>query len=52
MSTTLYVKGYTGKNNTEFLKHFEAVKFCIERDLSFPKETSEFFRDKIEGEKV
>lgn len=50
MSTSLNVKGYSDKNNPEFLKHLEAVEFCIERNLSFPKETSEFFKGKVGGE--
>lgn len=50
MSTSLYVKGFTGKDNPEFIKHFNAVKFCIENELSFPKETSEFFKGKVHGD--
>lgn len=48
MSISLYVRGYTGKENKEFQKHYNAVKFCIENELSYPKETSEFFKGKIE----
>lgn len=49
MSTSLSVKAYSGKNSPEFQKHYNAVKFCVENELSFPKETSEFFRGKVEG---
>ncbi len=50
MSVYLSVNGYMGKNNSEFKKHYNAVKFCIENELSFPKETSEFFKGKVGGE--
>lgn len=49
MSLTLSIKGFTGKNNSEFKKHQSAVVFCLTNDLSFPKETSEFFKGKIDG---
>ena len=47
MSTTINVTAYSGKQSKEFQKHYKAVKFCIENDLSYPKETSEFFKGKI-----
>jgi hypothetical protein len=50
MSASLNIKAYSDKNNPEFKKHLEAVEFCIERNLSFPKETSEFFKGKVGGE--
>ncbi|MBK8746682.1 MAG: hypothetical protein IPM04_02150 [Saprospiraceae bacterium] len=50
MSTTLSVKGYKTKESPEFKKHYKAVEFCIENELTFPKETSEFFKGKIGGE--
>lgn len=50
MSVQVIVKGFTGKEVPEFQKHFESVQFCIERELSFPKETVEFFKGKIEEE--
>ncbi len=50
MSLSLSVTAYAGKDNLEFQKHFRAVKFCIEEGLSFPKETSEFFRGRVDGE--
>jgi hypothetical protein len=52
MSVSLSVKGYSDKANPEFQKHLKAVKFCIENDLSFPKETSEFFKGKLGGDSL
>ena len=49
MSTSIDIKGYTGKTNPEFIIHLEAVEFCFKNNLSLPKETSEFFKGKIEG---
>jgi 16S rRNA C967 or C1407 C5-methylase (RsmB/RsmF family) len=49
MSTTLSVTAHASKNSPEFQKHFKAVGFCIENDLSFPAETSAFFKGKIGG---
>jgi hypothetical protein len=49
MSTSISVRAYSNKNNPEFQKHFMAVQFCIENNLSYPKETSEFFKGKIDG---
>lgn len=49
MSVSLKVTAYSGKESKEFQKHFNAVKFCIENELSYPKETSEFFKGKIHG---
>ena len=50
MSVTLSVNAYSSTENKEFQKHFNAVNFCIENKLSFPKETSEFFKGKLGGE--
>ena len=50
MSTSLNVKAYSSTESKEFQKHFNAVKFCIENGLSFPKETSEFFKGKVGGD--
>jgi hypothetical protein len=50
MSVSLNVKAYSSTENKEFQKHFNAVKFCIENGLSYPKETSEFFKGKIHGD--
>jgi hypothetical protein len=50
MSTSLEVIAFSGKENKEFKKHFNAVVFCIENELSFPKETSEFFKGKLGGD--
>lgn len=52
MSASLNIKGYTSTENKEFQKHLNAVKFCIENELSFPKETSEFFKGKLEGDNL
>ena len=49
MSISLNVLAYLSTDNSEFQKHYEAVKFCIEINLSFPKETSEFFKGKVNG---
>lgn len=46
----LDVKAYSGKGSKDFQKHYNAVKFCIENELSYPKETSEFFKGKINGD--
>lgn len=50
MSVSLNVTAYSSKESKEFQKHFNAVKFCIKNGLSYPKETSEFFKGKIHGE--
>ena len=49
MSVSLNVKAYSSTENKEFQRHFNAVNFCIENKLSFPKETSEFFKGKLGG---
>jgi len=49
MGLSLNVKAFAGKNSEEFQKHYRAVKFCIENGLSYPKETSEFFKGKVDG---
>jgi len=49
MSVSMNVTAYAGKESEEFQKHFKAVKFCIDNKLSFPKETSEFFKGKVGG---
>ena len=49
MSLSLNIKGCSGKESTEFQKHFKAVQFCAENNLSYPKETSDFFKGKIYG---
>jgi hypothetical protein len=49
MSVSLGVNAYSSTESKEFQKHFSAVKFCIENQLSFPKETNEFFKGKLEG---
>ncbi len=49
MGASLSVKAFYGKNSKEFKKHYSAIQFCIENELSFPKETQEFFKGKIDG---
>jgi hypothetical protein len=49
MSVSLNVTAYSSKESKEFQKRFNAVKFCVENGLSFPKETSEFFKGKVCG---
>lgn len=49
MSVDMTMRAYAGKNSKEFKKHFNAVKFCIKNELSYPKETSEFFKGKVDG---
>mgnify|MGYP003442297048 CR=1 FL=1 len=50
MSVSLNVTAYSSKESKEFQKHYNAVIFCIENELSFPKETSEFFKGKLGGD--
>lgn len=38
MEVTINVTAYSSKESKEFQKHYEAVKFCIENELSFPVE--------------
>ncbi|MFN9318982.1 MAG: hypothetical protein ACK58Q_00140 [Chitinophagales bacterium] len=52
MSVSLNVTAYSSKESKEFQKHYNAVKFCIENELSFPKETSDFFKGKIGGDSL
>jgi len=47
MSVSINIQAFAGKNSEEFQKHYKAVKFCIENELSYPKETSEFFKGKV-----
>ena len=50
MSLSINVNAYSSKENSQFQKHFKAVQFCIENELSFPKETSLFFKGKLDGD--
>lgn len=50
MSITLSIVGLSEQKNPLFQKHLKAVEFCIENELSFPKETSEFFKGRVHGE--
>lgn len=50
MAVDLNAKAYSTTENKEFQKHLKAVKFCIENELSFPIETSEFFKGKVGGD--
>lgn len=49
MSVSISIRGFCSKESDEFKKHYRAVEFCIKNDLSFPKETSEFFKGSVEG---
>ena len=46
MGVSLSFKAYSGKESSEFQKHYKSVKFCIENELSFPIETVNFFKGK------
>lgn len=48
MSVSVSVFGYANADSKEYQKHLKAVAFCIENELSFPKETSEFFKGKVD----
>lgn len=48
----LKISAYSGKESKEFQKHYKAVQFCIEHELSYPKETSEFFKGKLNGDNL
>ncbi len=48
MGVSLSFKAYSGKESSEFQKHYKSVKFCIENELSFPIETVNFFKGKID----
>jgi hypothetical protein len=50
MSCSISVTAFASKDSEEFKKHYGAVKFCIENGLSYPKETSEFFKGKVAGD--
>lgn len=52
MSYSLSVQGFSSKDSPEFKKHYAAVKFCVENDLSLPKETSEFFKGNVHGDSL
>jgi hypothetical protein len=52
MSASLNVNAYSSTESKEFQRHFKAVNFCIENNLSYPKETSEFFKGKVGGENL
>ena len=49
MGVSLSFKAYSGKQSSEFQKHYKSVSFCIENDLSYPIETVNFFKGKIDG---
>lgn len=34
MGVSLSFKAYSGKESSEFQKHYKSVKFCIENELS------------------
>jgi len=52
MGRSISVQAYAGRNSKIFQKHHAAVKFCVENELSFPKETSEFFKGKVGGDNL
>jgi len=52
MSVSINVRAYAGKNSVEFIKHYKIVAFCIENKVSYPKETSEFFKGKVCGDNL
>jgi len=52
MSSDIKVQAFAGKNSDEFQKHYKAVLFCIQNELSYPKETSEFFKGKVGGDNL
>lgn len=49
MSVSLYVKGFTGFGNEEYLKHYDSLEYCLSKGLTPPKETLEFFDGKLDG---
>jgi hypothetical protein len=50
MGVSLSATAYSSTESKEFQKHYNAVKFCVENGLSYPKETSDFFKGKIGGD--
>jgi hypothetical protein len=50
MSASVSIKAHASPESKDFQKHYKAVQFCIENQLSFPKETSEFFKGKVGGD--
>lgn len=52
MSISIGITAYSGKDSPEFKKHYDAVKYCNENGLSYPKETSEFFSGKLGGDSL
>ena len=46
------VKAFAGKNSEEFQKHYKIVAFCIENKVSYPKETSDFFKGTLDGDNL
>lgn len=50
MGADIFITGFSSKDDKLFQKHYEAVKFCIKNGLSYPKETTEFFKGKLSGE--
>ena len=52
MSYNIHVKAYSDNTSKEYQKHLNAVKFCIDNDLSYPKETYEYFKGAICGDNL
>lgn len=50
MSTSISIEAFHSKESEEFKKHLKVVKVCIETNVSFPKETFDFFKGKVHGE--
>lgn len=49
MSSTISIKAYSDMDNAEYNKHYRAVQFCVENELTYPVETSAFFKGTIDG---
>lgn len=52
MSLSINIDGLSDKSNPEFAKHLKVVEFCIANEVSYPKETSEFFKGQVHGEDI
>lgn len=50
MSCCIEVIACTDNTKEEFKKHLKVVKFCVENDISLPKETNEYFKGAIDGD--
>lgn len=50
MGVSVYIQGFTQPDNDEFKKHLEVLQFCYDKGVSCPKETTEYFKGKIDGD--